>query len=99
MDYFNAFWVGGVICALVQILLDKTKLMPATSLCPRRSLTISFPAYPVAPIIPALIIFHIPPLPFSYGLIHTAEALAILIYASFLCILISEPSAQVRRTS
>lgn len=28
MDYFNAFWVGGVICALVQILLDKTKLMP-----------------------------------------------------------------------
>lgn len=28
MDYLNAFWVGGVICALVQILLDKTKLMP-----------------------------------------------------------------------
>ena len=28
MDYFNAFWVGGVICALVQILLDRTKLMP-----------------------------------------------------------------------
>ena len=28
MDYFNAFWVGGAICALVQILLDKTKLMP-----------------------------------------------------------------------
>lgn len=28
MDYFHAFWVGGVICALVQILLDKTKLMP-----------------------------------------------------------------------
>ena len=28
MDYFYAFWVGGVICALVQILLDKTKLMP-----------------------------------------------------------------------
>lgn len=27
MDYFNAFWVGGLICALVQILLDKTKLM------------------------------------------------------------------------
>ena len=25
---FNAFWVGGLICALVQILLDKTKLMP-----------------------------------------------------------------------
>ena len=28
MDYVHAFWVGGLICALVQILLDKTKLMP-----------------------------------------------------------------------
>lgn len=28
MDYINAFWVGGLICALVQILMDKTKLMP-----------------------------------------------------------------------
>lgn len=28
MDYLNAFWVGGLICALVQILLDKTKMMP-----------------------------------------------------------------------
>lgn len=28
MDYINAFWIGGLICALVQILLDKTKLMP-----------------------------------------------------------------------
>ena len=28
MDYVNAFWVGGLICALVQILLDRTKLMP-----------------------------------------------------------------------
>ena len=28
MDYFNAFWTGGLICALVQILLDGTKLMP-----------------------------------------------------------------------
>ena len=28
MEYINAFWVGGLICALVQILLDKTKLMP-----------------------------------------------------------------------
>ena len=28
MDYFHAFWTGGLICALVQILLDKTKLMP-----------------------------------------------------------------------
>lgn len=28
MDYFNAFWIGGLICALVQILMEKTKLMP-----------------------------------------------------------------------
>lgn len=28
MDYMNAFWVGGLICALIQILLDRTKLMP-----------------------------------------------------------------------
>lgn len=28
MSYFNAFWVGGLICALVQILMEKTKLMP-----------------------------------------------------------------------
>ncbi len=28
MSYINAFWVGGLICALVQILLEKTKLMP-----------------------------------------------------------------------
>jgi stage V sporulation protein AE len=28
MDYFNAFWVGGVICALVQVLMEKTKMMP-----------------------------------------------------------------------
>lgn len=28
MDYLNAFWVGGLICALVQILLDKTKMLP-----------------------------------------------------------------------
>ena len=28
MDYVNAFWVGGLICALSQILLDRTKLMP-----------------------------------------------------------------------
>lgn len=28
MEYINAFWVGGVICALVQILLDRTKLLP-----------------------------------------------------------------------
>lgn len=28
MDYINAFWVGGIICALIQILMDRTKLMP-----------------------------------------------------------------------
>ncbi len=28
MDYLNAFWVGGLVCALVQILLDRTKMMP-----------------------------------------------------------------------
>lgn len=28
MDYVKAFLVGGAICALTQILLDKTKLMP-----------------------------------------------------------------------
>ena len=28
MDYINAFWVVGLICALSQILLDRTKLMP-----------------------------------------------------------------------
>ena len=27
MSYVNAFWVGGLICALVQILMEKTKLM------------------------------------------------------------------------
>ncbi|MDD6308718.1 MAG: stage V sporulation protein AE [Clostridia bacterium] len=29
MDYVNAFWVGGVICVIGQILIDKTKLTPA----------------------------------------------------------------------
>ena len=28
MSYVTAFWVGGLICALCQILLEKTKLMP-----------------------------------------------------------------------
>lgn len=28
MDYLNAFWVGGLICAAVQILMEKTKMMP-----------------------------------------------------------------------
>lgn len=29
MDYLRAFWVGGVICVIAQILMDKTKLTPA----------------------------------------------------------------------
>ena len=28
MDYVTAFWVGGLICATVQILMEKTKMMP-----------------------------------------------------------------------
>ena len=29
MDYIKAFWVGGIICVIGQILIDKTKLSPA----------------------------------------------------------------------
>ena len=28
MDYVKAFLIGGLICALVQVLLDRTKMMP-----------------------------------------------------------------------
>ena len=28
MEYLNAFIIGGLICALAQILLEKTKMMP-----------------------------------------------------------------------
>ena len=28
MDYLKAFLIGGLICAIVQILIDKTKLLP-----------------------------------------------------------------------
>lgn len=28
MDYVKAFIVGGIVCALVQILMEKTKLLP-----------------------------------------------------------------------
>ena len=28
MDYVKAFIIGGIICALVQILMEKTKLLP-----------------------------------------------------------------------
>lgn len=29
MEYINAFWVGGLICVVAQVLIDKTKLTPA----------------------------------------------------------------------
>ena len=29
MNYWNALWVGGLICALCQVFIDKTKLTPA----------------------------------------------------------------------
>lgn len=29
MDYLNAFWVGGLLCAIGQVLIDYTKLTPA----------------------------------------------------------------------
>ena len=29
MEYLNAFWVGGLLCVLAQILIDRTKLTPA----------------------------------------------------------------------
>ncbi len=29
MEYINAFWVGGLICVVGQLLIDKTKLTPA----------------------------------------------------------------------
>ncbi len=29
MEYWNAFWVGGAICAICQVFIDKTKLTPA----------------------------------------------------------------------
>ena len=32
MSYINAFWVGGLICALVQIILEKTKMMPGRTM-------------------------------------------------------------------
>ena len=28
MQYLNAFWVGGLICAIAQVLIDRTKLTP-----------------------------------------------------------------------
>lgn len=31
MDYIKAFLIGGMICALAQVLLDRTRLMRAVS--------------------------------------------------------------------
>ena len=28
LEFFNAFWVGGILCAIAQILIDKTKITP-----------------------------------------------------------------------
>ena len=28
MDYINAFWTGGLICVIGQILIDKKNLLP-----------------------------------------------------------------------
>ena len=32
MDYLKAFIVGGIICALVQVLMEKTKMMPGRNM-------------------------------------------------------------------
>ena len=29
MEYVNAFWVGGILCLIGQLLIDRTKLTPA----------------------------------------------------------------------
>ncbi len=29
MEFFNAFWVGGALCVLGQVLIDRTNLTPA----------------------------------------------------------------------
>ncbi len=29
LSYLNAFWVGGLLCVIAQILIDRTKLTPA----------------------------------------------------------------------
>lgn len=28
LELFNAFWVGGILCTIAQILIDKTKITP-----------------------------------------------------------------------
>ena len=47
MDYINAFWVGGLICALAQILMEKTKMLPGRILVCSGSVLGAFKIYPV----------------------------------------------------
>lgn len=42
MDYIRAFLAGGVICALVQILMEKTKMMPRPYYGPFSSIRCDF---------------------------------------------------------
>ena len=37
MDYINAFWVGGAIGALVQILMEKTNMLPGRDVYKRQN--------------------------------------------------------------
>lgn len=61
MDYFNAFWFGGLICALIQILLDKTKLMPGRVMV---LLVCSGAVLSAVGIYKPLVDFQVPELPF-----------------------------------
>jgi stage V sporulation protein AE len=45
MQYFNAFWVGGFICLLCQLFIDKTKITPAKILVSLVVLGIVFTAF------------------------------------------------------
>ena len=46
MDYINAFWVGGLICALTQILLDRPGRIMVLLVC-SGSVLGAFKIYPV----------------------------------------------------
>ena len=43
MDYIKAFIVGGIICAITQVLMEKTKLMPGRGYTQHRIHHISCP--------------------------------------------------------
>ncbi len=49
MIYFNAFWVGGLLCAIAQILIDKTTLTPARILVLYVSLGVFLTAFGIYP--------------------------------------------------